>query len=80
MAVLFEPLDDAAPVRRSTGTQVVSARARTEAERVGGRRPLPAPRRPIRASAPQPSGPPALLITAVIIVVAVRGLPSPALT
>jgi multisubunit Na+/H+ antiporter MnhC subunit len=31
----------------------------------------PRARRPIRASAPRPSGPPALLITAVIIVVAV---------
>jgi pSer/pThr/pTyr-binding forkhead associated (FHA) protein len=68
VAVLFEPFDDAAPIRRSTDTQVVSGvlkEAGAEAEAT------PRARRPIRASAPRPSGPPALLITAVIIVVAV---------
>jgi hypothetical protein len=75
VAVLFEPLDDSVPIRRSPGTQVLSAvlpRDRADA--------LPAPesaegsadapsrsRRPIRAAAPRPAGPPAWLIAALAL-------------
>jgi len=75
VAVLFEPFDEAAPIRRSSGTQVLSAvLPRDTAETV----PPPEtaevsarPRRPIRASAPRPSGPPAWLITVLILAGAV---------
>ncbi len=77
VAVLFEPLDESAPIRRSSGTQVISAVLPR-----GGPDPAVAPdaettdpnagptlrtRRPIRASAPRPSGPPAWLITALVL-------------
>jgi hypothetical protein len=71
VAVLFEPLDDTAPVRRSSGTQVVSAAipgsgadsASGEAASASQR-----PRRPIRASTPRPSGPPAWLIATLVVI------------
>ena len=67
VAVLFEPLDDAAPVRRSSGTQVVSAAipggGSEDAASASTR-----PRRPIRASTPRPSGPPAWLIATLIVI------------
>jgi ABC transport system ATP-binding/permease protein len=80
VAVLFEPLDESAPIRRSSGTQVLSAvlssrgatgEASAAAEPaatdpdVGG--PTPRTRRPIRASTPRASGPPAWLITALVL-------------
>jgi len=73
VAMLFEPFDTAAPVRQSSGTQVISAVL--PSERAGepapaeGRRPdgVPRQRRPIRAAAPRPSGPPAWLITALVL-------------
>jgi pSer/pThr/pTyr-binding forkhead associated (FHA) protein len=71
VAVLFEPFDDSAPVRRSSGTQVVSAvlpPADEAAAAEGGATPgVPRPRRPIRAATPKPSGPPAWLITALVM-------------
>jgi hypothetical protein len=73
VAVLFEPLDEAVPVRRSSGTQVVSATlpAADDRDAAPERSDLPASaprsRRPIRAAAPRPSGPPAWLITALVI-------------
>jgi pSer/pThr/pTyr-binding forkhead associated (FHA) protein len=76
VAVLFEPLDASAPVRRSSGTQVLSAvlRSRDKADEVlpmEGSEPSPdappRPRRPIRAATPRPSGPPAWLITALVV-------------
>jgi pSer/pThr/pTyr-binding forkhead associated (FHA) protein len=69
IAVLFEPFDDVAPIRRSSGTQVVSgvlAEAGADAEAPAATR----ARRPIRASAPEPGGPPAWLITALIVAIA----------
>ncbi len=73
VAVLFEPFDEKVPVRRSSGTQVVSgvlSAADAEGETPAGPTATRA-RRPIRAAAPKPSGPSAWLITAVIIAVAV---------
>jgi pSer/pThr/pTyr-binding forkhead associated (FHA) protein len=69
VSVLFEPLDVSVPVRRSSGTQVVSAMlpARDEAP-AAEPAPVARARRPIRASTPRPSGPPAWLIAAVIVV------------
>lgn len=74
VAVLFEPLDEHVPVRRATGTQVASAalparddKAAAEPEAAQVRR----PHRPIRASTPRPSGPPAWLIVAIIVVAGV---------
>jgi pSer/pThr/pTyr-binding forkhead associated (FHA) protein len=72
VAVLFEPFDDKAPVRRSSGTQVMSgvvSAADAEAETPVGA-PATRARRPIRAAAPKPSGPPAWLITALILAAA----------
>jgi pSer/pThr/pTyr-binding forkhead associated (FHA) protein len=74
VAVLFEPLDESVPIRRSSGTQVLSAVLPTdehatpagELAGAGAR-----PRRPIRASTPRPSGPPAWLITVIVLAVAV---------
>jgi predicted component of type VI protein secretion system len=71
VAVLFEPLDDTAPVRRSSGTQVVSAvipRGGAEPAADEGPSAPQRPRRPIRASAPRPSGPPAWLIATLIVI------------
>jgi pSer/pThr/pTyr-binding forkhead associated (FHA) protein len=66
VAVLFEPLDANVPVRRSSKTEVLSARipgadgeAAADEPAAGSR-----PRRPIRAATPKPSGPPVLLIAA----------------
>jgi pSer/pThr/pTyr-binding forkhead associated (FHA) protein len=72
VAVLFEPFDDAVPVRRSSGTQVVSGVLPPRDTTESARPPEDAdtasrPRRPIRASTPRPSGPPAWLITALIL-------------
>ena len=80
VAVLFEPLDESVPIRRSSGTQVLSAvlpsggapgqasaaadPATTDPD-AGG--PTLRTRRPIRASTPRPSGPPAWLITALVL-------------
>jgi hypothetical protein len=85
VAVLFEPLDETVPIRRSSGTQVLSAilpsgggtgrvsaaadpaatdPAATDPDTAG---PTPRTRRPIRASTPRPSGPPAWLITALVL-------------
>jgi pSer/pThr/pTyr-binding forkhead associated (FHA) protein len=76
VAVLFEPLDESVPIRRSSGTQVLSAvlpsRDRAD-EALPPERPegspdaAPRPRRPIRAAAPRPSGPPAWLITVLVL-------------
>ena len=69
VAVLFEPFDDASPVRRSSGTQVVSG-VLSEAAAEGEAPVATRTRRPIRASAPKPSGPPAWLITVLIMAIA----------
>ena len=69
VAVLFEPLDDDAiqPARRrdpGAGSRWMPSRARPpEADEARPRRARPQ-RRPIRASAPKPSGPPAWLVAA----------------
>jgi pSer/pThr/pTyr-binding forkhead associated (FHA) protein len=65
VAVLFEPLDDR-PAPRPAGTEVMGrvepAAAAVEEE------PRPVrPRRPLRASAPKPSGPPTWLIAALAL-------------
>jgi pSer/pThr/pTyr-binding forkhead associated (FHA) protein len=84
VAVLFEPLDESAPIRRSSGTQVLSAilpsgggtgRASAAADPAvtdpaadpDAAGSMPRPRRPIRASTPRSSGPPAWLITALVL-------------
>jgi pSer/pThr/pTyr-binding forkhead associated (FHA) protein len=78
VAVLFEPLDDNAPVRRSSGTQVLSAvlgqgespdpaTAVTDPGVDPNAGPTLRTRRPIRASTPRPSGPPAWLITVLVL-------------
>jgi pSer/pThr/pTyr-binding forkhead associated (FHA) protein len=80
VAVLFEPLDESVPIRRSSGTQVLSAvlpsgggtgrasaaadPAATDPDTAG---PPVRARRPIRASTPRSSGPPAWLITALVL-------------
>jgi pSer/pThr/pTyr-binding forkhead associated (FHA) protein len=82
VAVLFEPLDETAPIRRSSGTQVLSAvLPRGDAPDPAtvttdpGADPATGPtlrtRRPIRASTPRPSGPPAWLITVLVLAGAV---------
>jgi pSer/pThr/pTyr-binding forkhead associated (FHA) protein len=69
VSVLFEPLDSAAPIRRASGTQVLTAvLPGREEEPAAEAAPAPRARRPIRASTPKPSGPPAWLIAAVIVV------------
>jgi len=73
VAVLFEPHDEvvAAPASRA-GTQVLDrvdaepARA-SEVDETQATEPRP-PRRPIRASAPKPSGPPAWLIALLVLI------------
>jgi hypothetical protein len=73
--VLFEPLDESAPLRRSSGTQVVSAVLRgpgnepADADPAADAPPPLRERRPIRASTPRPSGPPAWIIAAVIVAI-----------
>jgi pSer/pThr/pTyr-binding forkhead associated (FHA) protein len=85
VAVLFEPLDETVPIRRSSGTQVLSAvlpsgggtgrtsaatdpaatdSAAVDPDAAGL---TPRTRRPIRASTPRASGPPAWLITALVL-------------
>jgi pSer/pThr/pTyr-binding forkhead associated (FHA) protein len=70
VAVLFEPLDDGPSASRPAGTLVVErlevtpASAPEPATEPGAER---KPHRPIRASAPRPSGPPAWLITAIVL-------------
>lgn len=76
VAVLFEPLDESVPIRRSSGTQVLSAilpsgvgtgdAAATEPDNGGA---TLRTRRPIRASTPRPSGPPAWLITVLVLAI-----------
>ena len=73
VAVLFEPLDANVPVRRSSKTEVLSARipgadgeaAAADQPDTGAR-----PRRPIRAAAPKPSGPSPIMIAAVVVLIA----------
>ena len=69
VAVLFEPLDESAPIRRSSGTQVLSAVLPTDEHATPSESGSSAtrPRRPIRASTPRPSGPPAWLITVIVL-------------
>jgi pSer/pThr/pTyr-binding forkhead associated (FHA) protein len=78
VAVLFEPLDETAPIRRSSGTQVLSAvlpqgdasdpsAAITDPGLDPNAGPTLRTRRPIRASTPRPSGPPAWLITVLVL-------------
>jgi pSer/pThr/pTyr-binding forkhead associated (FHA) protein len=74
VAVLFEPLDANVPVRRSSKTEVLSARlpgADAEAEAAAGGQPETGarPRRPIRAAAPKPSGPSPIVIAAVLVLI-----------
>jgi pSer/pThr/pTyr-binding forkhead associated (FHA) protein len=76
VAVLFEPLDESAPIRRSSGTQVLSAvLPRAELEPAEPAEPAAdtprRPRRPIRAAAPRETGLPAWLIAAVVVLAAV---------
>lgn len=65
VSVLFEPLDDHAAVARPVGTQVLD-RVESPAEPAPGET-RAARRRPIRASAPGPSGPPAWLIAILVL-------------
>jgi predicted component of type VI protein secretion system len=73
VAMLFEPLDETVPVRRSSGTQVLSATLPAAEDRDAAPEgsdvspAAPRVRRPIRAAAPRPSGPPAWLITALVL-------------
>ncbi|MEP6686954.1 MAG: FHA domain-containing protein [Gemmatimonadales bacterium] len=78
VAVLFEPLDETAPIRRSSGTQVISAvlphgdaidpaTATTDPGVDPNAGPTLRTRRPIRASTPRPGGPPAWLITVLVL-------------
>ena len=72
VAVLFEPFDDAAPVRRSSGTQVVSAAIPRGTGRASARKASrPPPRGPgarSGPSTPRPSGPPAWLIATLVVI------------
>lgn len=62
IAVLFEPLDDR-PAPRAAGTVPMNRVETQAAAPLTEEQPRPVrPRRPIRASAPKPSGPPAWLI------------------
>jgi pSer/pThr/pTyr-binding forkhead associated (FHA) protein len=84
VAVLFEPFDESAPIRRSSGTQVLSAilppgggtgqvtaAADPQAADPDAGGPTLRTRRPIRASTPRASGPPAWLITVLVLAGAV---------
>jgi pSer/pThr/pTyr-binding forkhead associated (FHA) protein len=83
VAVLFEPLDESVPIRRSSGTQVLSAilpsgggtgqasAAGDPAATDPDAGPTLRARRPIRASTPRSSGPPAWLITVLVLAGAV---------
>ena len=71
VAVLFEPFDDR-PAPRLPGTQVVGRVEMAAGPADGEPRAEPrSPRRPIRASAPKPSGPPAWLIAVLLLAAAV---------
>jgi pSer/pThr/pTyr-binding forkhead associated (FHA) protein len=73
VAVLFEPLDANVPVRRSSKTEVLSARIPgADGEPPAGDQPDTGarPRRPIRAAAPKPSGPSPIVIAAVVVLIA----------
>jgi pSer/pThr/pTyr-binding forkhead associated (FHA) protein len=63
VAVLFEPLDDQAPVARPAGTQVLD---RVETPAAAPAEPRRRPR-PVRAAAPRPSGPPAWLVALLVL-------------
>jgi pSer/pThr/pTyr-binding forkhead associated (FHA) protein len=63
VAVLFEPFDDITPSRRTSGTEVVSARLAAAEPEAGAER----PRRPIRVTPPRPSGPPAWLVGTLVL-------------
>jgi pSer/pThr/pTyr-binding forkhead associated (FHA) protein len=76
VAVLFEPLDDGEAAERPAGTRMmerldVAPAAPPEPSAVAEETPGPErrerTRRPIRASAPRPSGPPVWLITLVVL-------------
>lgn len=76
VAVLFEPLDESVPIRRSSGTQVLSATLPSRDP--DGEITVPEPpggaaraRRPIRAAAPRANGLPAWLITVLVLAVAI---------
>jgi pSer/pThr/pTyr-binding forkhead associated (FHA) protein len=71
VAVLFEPLDENAPVRRSSGTQVLSAVLPSDTGESEAAVTAARARRPIRAATPRPSGPPAWLIATLVVVGAV---------
>ncbi len=77
VAVLFDPFDDVAVPRGSSMTQVESGvlprgdEPATEDEPPAAPQGGPRYRRPIRASAPGPSGPPAWLITVLVLGAAV---------
>jgi pSer/pThr/pTyr-binding forkhead associated (FHA) protein len=83
VSVLFEPLDDRAPVRRTAGTRLVEAldlagAASSESPGVDRAEPRSEPgateetteryRRPIRASVPRPEGPPIWLLVVLVLV------------
>ena len=71
VAVLFEPFDDR-PAVKLPGTQVVERVEPSEAEaEIAEPRADLRPRRPIRASTPKPSGPPAWLIAVLLLAAAV---------
>ena len=80
VSVLFEPLDDRAPVRRTAGTRLVEAMdlagaAAPDTPAADRAEPESAPagdtteryRRPIRASVPRPEGPPIWLLVALVL-------------
>ncbi|MGH7535865.1 MAG: FHA domain-containing protein [Gemmatimonadales bacterium] len=79
VSVLFEPLDDRVASSRPQGTRLIEKvdvmppgppePEATEAEPVRERG--PSPRRPIRASTPRPSGPPAWLIALLALAAAI---------
>jgi pSer/pThr/pTyr-binding forkhead associated (FHA) protein len=67
VSVLFEPLDDR-PSPRPAATEVMARVEPSAAEPAVEEEPRPVrPRRPIRATAPKPSGPPAWLIAALML-------------
>jgi pSer/pThr/pTyr-binding forkhead associated (FHA) protein len=84
VSVLFEPLDDRVPVRRTAGTRLVEAldlggaaltqtpaadraQAGPETESAAAEEAPERYRRPPRASVPRPAGPPAWLISALVL-------------
>jgi pSer/pThr/pTyr-binding forkhead associated (FHA) protein len=82
VSVLFEPLDDRAPVHRTAGTRLVEAmdlagapaaiaspadRAEPTPEPAAAGETVERYRRPIRASVPRPEGPPVWLLAALVL-------------